>query len=213
MNLSASGAPSGVTVSFSPASVTSGGSSTATISAGSSVAPGTYNLTITGTGSTTHTAQYTLTVKGAGGCTASQVVSNGGFESGTSPWTGSTGAIGAFSGQSAHSGTRYAWLAGYGYSATDTVTQTVTVPAGCTRATLKYWLHIDTGESGSTAYDTFQVKVNGSVKQTYSNANAAAGYTERTLDLSQYTGQQITLTFTGTEDSSSRPASSSTTSP
>ncbi len=204
VTLSASGAPSGVTVSFSPASVTSGASSTATVSVGSSVPPGTYPLTITGTGTgtTTHTASYTLTVKGAGGCTASQAVSNGGFESGTSPWTGDTGAIGTFSGQSAHSGTRYAWLAGYGYAATDTVGQTVTVPSGCTRATLKYWLHADTAESGTTAYDTFQVKVDGTVKQTYSNADAATGYTERTLDLSQYLGRQITLTFTATEDSS-----------
>ncbi|MFJ4327833.1 M28 family peptidase [Streptomyces tricolor] len=200
VNLSASGAPSGVTVAFSPASVTSGASATATITVGSSVPPGTYPLTITGTGAVTRTAQYTLTVKGAGGCTAAQVISNGGFESGTSPWTGDTGAIGTFSGQSAHSGSRYAWLAGYGYAASDTLGQTVTVPAGCTKATLKYWLHIDTAESGSTAYDTFQVKVNGTVKQTYSNGNAATGYTERTLDLSPYLGQQITLSFTATED-------------
>ncbi|MFI1567236.1 M28 family peptidase [Streptomyces sp. NPDC020490] len=190
------------TVSFSPASVTSGASSTATIGVGSSVAPGTYALTLTGTGTTTHTAQYTLTVNGAGGCTVSQVISNGGFENGTSPWTGDTGAIGSFSGQSAHSGTRYAWLAGYGYAATDTVNQTVTVPAGCTKATLKYWLHIDTAESGTTAYDTFKVQVDGTTRQTYSNADAATGYTERTLDLSQYLGRQITLTFTATEDSS-----------
>ncbi|OYP15278.1 aminopeptidase [Streptomyces sp. FBKL.4005] len=202
VNLSASGAPSGVTVAFSPASVTSGASATATITVGSSVPPGTYPLTITGTGAVTRTAPYTLTVKGAGGCTAAQVISNGGFENGTSPWTGDTGAIGTFSGQSAHSGSRYAWLAGYGYAASDTLGQTVTVPAGCTKATLKYWLHIDTAESGSTAYDTFQVKVNGTVKQTYSNGNAATGYTERTLDLSPYLGQQITLSFTATEDAS-----------
>ncbi|MBL1109656.1 M28 family peptidase [Streptomyces sp. 5-8] len=202
VNLTATGAPAGVTVAFSPASVTSGSSSTATISVGSSVPPGTYPLTITGTGSTTHTAPYTLTVKGAGGCTASQVISNGGFESGTSPWTGDTGAIGSFSGQSAHSGSRYAWLAGYGHAATDTVSQTVTVPSGCTKATLKYWLHIDTDESGTTVYDTFQVKVDGTAKQTYSNAGAATGYTERTLDLTPYLGRQITLTFTATEDSS-----------
>ncbi|MEU0335510.1 M28 family peptidase [Streptomyces sp. NPDC006193] len=202
VNLSASGAPSGVTVSFSPASVTSGASSTATITVGASAPPGAYTLTITGTGSTTHTAPYTLTVEGAGGCTATQVISNGGFESGTSPWTGDTGAIGSFSGQAAHSGTRYAWLAGYGYAATDTLAQTVTVPSGCTKATLRYWLHVDTAESGSTAYDTFQVKVDGTVKQTYSNVHAGAGYTERTLDLSQYLGRQITLSFTATEDSS-----------
>ncbi|MEU7100767.1 M28 family peptidase [Streptomyces longwoodensis] len=202
VNLSASGAPSGVTVSFSPASVTSGASATATVTVGSSVPPGTYTLTVTGTGTTTHTAPFTLTVTGAGGCTATQVIANGGFESGTSPWTGDTGAIGTFSGQSAHSGTRYAWLAGYGYAATDALTQTVTVPAGCTTATLKYWLHIDTAESGSTAYDTFQVKVDGTAKQSYSNANAAAGYTQRSLDLTPYIGRQVTLTFTATEDAS-----------
>jgi aminopeptidase S len=202
VNLSASGAPSGVTVSFSPASVTSGASATATVTVGSSVPPGTYTLTVTGTGTTTHTAPFTLTVTGAGGCTASQVIANGGFESGTSPWTGDTGSIGTFSGQSAHSGTRYAWLAGYGYAATDAISQTVTVPAGCTTATLKYWLHIDTAESGSTAYDTFQVKVDGTAKQSYSNANAAAGYTQRSLDLTPYIGRQVTLTFTATEDAS-----------
>ncbi|MEU3288736.1 M28 family peptidase [Streptomyces longwoodensis] len=202
VNLSASGAPSGVTVSFSPASVTSGASATATVTVGSSVPPGTYTLTVTGTGTTTHTAPFTLTVTGAGGCTATQVIANGGFESGTSPWTGDTGSIGTFSGQSAHSGTRYAWLAGYGYAATDALTQTVTVPAGCTTATLKYWLHIDTAESGSTAYDTFQVKVDGTAKQSYSNANAAAGYTQRSLDLTPYIGRQVTLTFTATEDAS-----------
>ncbi|MFF8944382.1 hypothetical protein ACF1A5_19345 [Streptomyces sp. NPDC014864] len=91
-----------------------------------------------------------------------------------------------------------------GLPATDTIGQTVTIPAGCTKATLRYWLHIDTGESGATAYDTFQVKVNGTAKQTYSNVGAAAGYTERTLDLSQFLGRQITLTFTATEDSSLR---------
>ncbi|MEU3294045.1 M28 family peptidase [Streptomyces longwoodensis] len=202
VNLSASGAPSGVTVSFSPASVTSGASATATVTVGSAVPPGTYTLTVTGTGTTTHTAPFTLTVTGAGGCTATQVIANGGFESGTSPWTGDTGSIGTFSGQSAHSGTRYAWLAGYGYAATDALTQTVTVPAGCTTATLKYWLHIDTAESGSTAYDTFQVKVDGTAKQSYSNANAAAGYTQRSLDLTPYIGRQVTLTFTATEDAS-----------
>ncbi|MEU3511871.1 M28 family peptidase [Streptomyces longwoodensis] len=202
VNLSASGAPSGVTVSFSPASVTSGASATATVTVGSSVPPGTYTLTVTGAGTTTHTAPFTLTVTGSGGCTATQVISNGGFESGTSPWTGDTGAIGTFSGQSAHSGTRYAWLAGYGYAATDAITQTVTIPAGCSSATLTYWLHIDTAESGSTAYDTFQVKVDGTAKQSYSNANAAAGYTQRSLDLTPYIGRQVTLAFTATEDAS-----------
>ncbi|WMX49008.1 M4 family metallopeptidase [Streptomyces roseicoloratus] len=62
VQLSASGAPSGVTVSFSPSSVTSGGSSTMTVQVGTGAATGTYPITVTGTGSATHTVTYQLTV-------------------------------------------------------------------------------------------------------------------------------------------------------
>ncbi|MGW3010097.1 M28 family peptidase [Streptomyces sp. NPDC001219] len=202
VKLSATGAPAGVTVSFNPASVTSGSSSTMTVATTSGVAPGTYPLTITGTGSVTHSATYTLTVKGSGGCTGQQLLANGGFESGTTPWTGDTGAIGAHAGQSAHSGSRFAWLGGYGSSASDTLSQTVTVPEGCGKATLSYWLHIDTDENGRVAYDTFKVKVGNTTLTTLSNTDAAGGYTQRSVDLSPYIGQRITLTFTATEDSS-----------
>ncbi|MER6307375.1 M28 family peptidase [Streptomyces sp. NPDC001657] len=202
--LSASGAPAGVTVSFNPGSVTSGASSTMTVAAAASTAPGTYPVTVTGTGSgsgsVTHTTSFSLTVKGAGGCTAGQLLANGGFEKGTSPWTGDTGTIGAHTGQSAHGGSRFAWLGGYGYTATDTLSQSLTVPAGCSRATLTYWLHIDTAESGNTAYDTFRVKVGDKVLTSSSNTDAAPGYAPHTLDLSPYVGQRITLTFTATED-------------
>ncbi|MFC5825162.1 M28 family peptidase [Nonomuraea insulae] len=68
VNLSASGLPSGTTASFSPSSVTSGNSSTLTLSVGSSTAQGTYPFTVTGAGTATHTATYTLTVgQGPGG--------------------------------------------------------------------------------------------------------------------------------------------------
>ncbi|MEU8518286.1 M4 family metallopeptidase [Streptomyces sp. NBC_01216] len=62
VQLSASGAPSGVTVSFSPSSVTSGGSSTMTVQVAGGTANGTYPLTVTGTGSATHTVTYQLSV-------------------------------------------------------------------------------------------------------------------------------------------------------
>ncbi|MGY0235134.1 M28 family peptidase [Longispora urticae] len=62
VNLSASGAPSGVSVSFSPSSVQSGSNSTMTISTSSSTAQGSYTITVTGTGSVSHTATYSLTV-------------------------------------------------------------------------------------------------------------------------------------------------------
>ncbi|MGB2642448.1 MAG: protease pro-enzyme activation domain-containing protein [Candidatus Acidiferrum sp.] len=63
--LSASGQPSGVTVSFSPASIAAPGSGTSamSIAVASTVATGTYTITVTGTGgSITQTATVALTV-------------------------------------------------------------------------------------------------------------------------------------------------------
>jgi kumamolisin len=66
--LSASGQPSGVTVSFSPTSTTGNGSSTMTMAVGSTVATGNYTITVTGTaGSTTETTTVTLTVTASTG--------------------------------------------------------------------------------------------------------------------------------------------------
>ena len=66
--LAASGLPSGATASFNPASVTSGGSSTMTITTSASTAPGTYPVSVNGTGASgTRSATYTLTVTGGGG--------------------------------------------------------------------------------------------------------------------------------------------------
>ncbi|WP_244945152.1 M4 family metallopeptidase [Couchioplanes caeruleus] len=71
--LSASGLPSGATATFNPASVTSGASSTLTISTSASTPSGSYPITVTGTGSATHSVTYTLNVTGGpgGNCTGS----------------------------------------------------------------------------------------------------------------------------------------------
>ncbi|MFF8635781.1 M28 family peptidase [Streptomyces pilosus] len=138
---------------------------------------------------------------GTGGtCDTTGAVGNGGFESGTSPWTGNTATIGAHAGQAPHAGTRFAWLGGNGSTSTESISQTVTVPSGCTRASLAYWLHIDTDESGSRAYDRFTVKAGGTTLATLSNVDAGSGYVQRSVDLSAYAGQTVTLTFTATED-------------
>jgi kumamolisin len=64
--LSASGQPSGVTVSFNPTSISGAGTSSLSITVGSAVAPGTYPITVTGTsGSTVETTTVSLTVTGA----------------------------------------------------------------------------------------------------------------------------------------------------
>ncbi|MFE1295086.1 M1 family aminopeptidase [Streptomyces sp. NPDC058731] len=137
-------------------------------------------------------------------CTPTQVVANGGFESGTSPWSQSSSTvITSRSGQSAHSGSSYAWLDGVGSTHTDTLSQSVTVPSGCATATLTFWLHIDTDETtSSVAYDKLTAKIGATTLATYSNLDDATGYVQKSLDVSAFAGQSVTLSFTGTEDSS-----------
>ncbi|MGW2370901.1 protease pro-enzyme activation domain-containing protein [Kitasatospora sp. NPDC001683] len=140
-----------------------------------------------------------------GGCTAAQLIGNGGFETGTAaPWTTSSGVVDNSSSQPAHSGSWKAWLDGYGSTHTDTLSQTVSVPTGCASATLTFWLHIDTAETGSTAYDTLTLQANGTKLKTWSNVNAASGYVQQTVDLTSFAGQTVTLKFTGTEDGSNQ---------
>ncbi|RAJ36886.1 immune inhibitor A peptidase M6 [Kitasatospora sp. SolWspMP-SS2h] len=149
------------------------------------------------------TVTATATVAQAAACTPAQVVVNGGFESGSSPWTSSSGVITSDSGQSAHGGTSFAWLNGYGSAHTETLAQTVTLPAGCTSATLSFWLHVDTAETTkTTAYDRLTAKLGSTTLATYSNLDAVAGYVKKTLDVSAYAGQTVSLAFSGVEDAS-----------
>jgi aminopeptidase S len=167
-------------------------------------APGSYTITVTGTGSAVHSASYTLTVNGTGGCTsAGQKLGNADFETATTPWTATTGVIGANTGDGApRTGTRDAWLDGYGSTHTDTLSQSVTLPTGCSSYTLSFYLKISTAETTTTSqYDKLTVQVGTTTLQVFSNLNASA-YTLRSYDLAAFAGQTITLNFTGAEDSS-----------
>ncbi|MBM7776128.1 Zn-dependent metalloprotease [Actinokineospora baliensis] len=152
--------------------------------------------------SPTTTTPPTTTTQPPGGCSG-QKLTNAGFESGATGWTQTSGVIGQFASQNqpAHGGTYSAWLNGYGSAHTDSVAQSVSIPAGC-KATLTYYLHIDTAETGSTVYDKLTVTAGSTTVASYSNVNKAAGYTQRTVDLSSLAGQTFTLKFTGTEDAS-----------
>ncbi|MFD9879715.1 M4 family metallopeptidase, partial [[Kitasatospora] papulosa] len=135
----------------------------------------------------------------------SNLLSNPGFESGAVTWTSSTGVITNDAAGTPHSGSYYAWLDGYGSAHTDTLSQTVTVPATAAAPKLSFFLAIDTSESGTTPYDTLKAQVvNGTTTTTlatYSNATPG-GYAQRTLDLSAFKGRTVTIKFTGTEDAS-----------
>jgi hypothetical protein len=143
--------------------------------------------------------------------TPTQLIGNPGFENGSTnpaPWAATPGVIGNSSTEPPHSGSWDAWLDGYGTTHTDTLSQQVTIPSNISTAQLNFWLHIDTAETSSTtAYDTLQVQVrnpSGTVLgtlATYSNLNAASGYTQKTFDLSAYKGQTIQIYLLGQEDS------------
>lgn len=73
------------------------------------------------------------------------------------------------------SGSWKAWMNGYGTTRTDTLSQSVTIPTGCT-GTFQFYLHIDTAETTtSTAYDKLTVKAGSTTLATYSNLNANSG--------------------------------------
>jgi hypothetical protein len=144
----------------------------------------------------------------AGGCTAAQLLGNPGFETGSAgPWAATSGVINTNTQEPPHSGSWDAWLDGYGSTHTDTLSQSVTLPAGCSSYNLSFWLHVDTAETtSSTAYDTLKVQVlnsSGTVLSTlhtYSNLDHNTGYAQHTFSLSGYAGKTITLKFTGAED-------------
>jgi len=111
--------------------------------------------------------------------------------------------IDSSTGQPAHSGSWKAWLDGYGTTHTDTLSQSVTLPAGCASYTFSFWLHIDSAETTTTTqFDKLTVKAGSTTLATFSNLNKANGYSQKTFSLSAFAGQTVTVTFTGTEDSS-----------
>jgi hypothetical protein len=129
-----------------------------------------------------------------------QKLGNSGFETGTAaPWSATAGVVDNSAGEAARTGSWKAWLNGYGSTHTDTLSQSVQLPGGC-KASLSFYLHIDTAEVGSTSYDRLTVKAGSTTLATFSNANAASGYALRTFDVSAFAGTTMTLTLTGTED-------------
>jgi kumamolisin len=159
VTLSASGQPSGVTVGFSPTSITGAGTSTATFTVASTTAPGTYTITISGTsGSTVETTTVSLTVTGttagfsisASPTSISVTRSSSGSVTITSAITGGfSGAI-ALTASGQGSGTTIAFTP---TSITGAGTSTMKITAS-SRATTGTKTITITGKSGSTSQTT-----------------------------------------------------------
>ena len=140
--------------------------------------------------------------------TGTERIVNGGFESGSSSWTATSGVITNDASFAAYAGSWKAWLNGYGATHTDSVYQSVAIPSTATEATLKFYLDVATDETTTTqAYDTLTVQVRNSSNAvlatlaTYSNLNAAGGYSLKSFNLLAYKGQTIRVYFLGVEGS------------
>ena len=201
LTYTATGLPAGLSIAAGSGLIT-----------GTPTTAGAFASTITARDTTGASGSATLTWTvnpGGGSCTGGgQLVGNPGFETGTAtPWATSAGVINSNSTEPPHGGTWDAWLDGYGTTHTDTLTQTLTLPAGCNSYNLAMWLHVDTAETTTTTkYDTLTVQIlntAGTVLATvatYSNLDHNTGYAQHTANLAAYAGQSITLKFTGTED-------------
>jgi Zn-dependent metalloprotease len=189
-HFSATGLPPGISINSTSGQVS-----------GTPSAGGTFNVTVNVTDSSnpvkSGSTQFTFTISGGGGGCGQNLISNGGFESGGTGWTATAGVINT--GANAHAGNGFAWLDGYGRTHTDTLQQTISVPAGC-NATLSYYLWIDTEDEPSAAYDKLTLTANGQTLATFSNLNAGSGYVQRSSSLAAFAGQSVTLKWTGTED-------------
>ena len=208
LQIHATDSASGQTLTYSATGLPTGlsiNSSTGLIS-GTPSAAGTFSVTVTAKDTTnaSGSASFTWTISSGGGCTASQLLRNPGFESGNTVWSSTPAVIGQNGPfEPAHTGTWDAWLDGYGTTHTDTISQSVTIPAACTGTTFSFWLHIDTAETTTTtAFDKLTITANGTTIATFSNLNHASGYQQHSYSLGSFAGQTVTLKFTGTEDSS-----------
>jgi len=175
--LSATGQPTGVTVTFSPTSIAAPGSgtSTATLAVASTTTPGTYTITVTGTGgSITHTATISLTVtsapvpaftlaasptavsvaQGANGSSTISTTVSGGFNSAialtaSGQPAGVTATLNPTSIAAPGSGTSTLTLAVASTTATGTYTITVTGTGGAITHTATVTLTVTAASAGS----------------------------------------------------------------
>jgi hypothetical protein len=200
--LSFSALPSGVTAAFSTNPVTPPANSTATstltFTASSTATTGTSNVTVTGTsGSLVQTTTIALTV----GAPSTQLIQNGGFETGTlANWT--TGGVYSPFVETVqkHSGTYSAQLSassGTEPNGDSSIYQTITIPSTATKATLTFYYWPATTDT--ITYDWQEAQVQNTsgtmLAQIMKVCSNAMAWTPVTYDLTSYKGQTVRIYF------------------
>jgi hypothetical protein len=119
-------------------------------------------------------------------------LANGGFESGSSPWTLSGAA--AVTSARAHTGTSSLSLGGSN-SSTGSATQTVVLPAS---GSLRWWTFVSTSETGTSAFDTLVVRLGSTTVATLSNTSTKGSWFSSSVPLGSSAGSTAALSFTAT---------------
>ena len=185
--------------------ITSGASGTGNGTVNYSVAANTSALSRTGA----------MTIAGLGfavnqagtGTGTPELITNGGFESGTAPWTFS-GTAQRSTGSFPHSGVAYS-LMGVSNSSTGAEFQQISIPSGSSPS-LTFWLNVTSNEAtGASIFDRFFVEVRSTTGTllatlaTFSNQNkgTAGVYVQRgPYNLSSFAGQTVRIQFRATND-------------
>jgi Pro-kumamolisin, activation domain len=144
------------------------------------------------------------------GTTPQQLVANGGFETSQAPWVEySRGGYQIIDPTRPHTGRYSAWLCGY-LSCDDRISQNVNIPSSFTKATLSYWLYVQSGSSSCVDNFTSRLKtLAGSILATTNslcNTSTTSNVwinetTDVTSALSTVKGQTASLVFEGTSSS------------
>ncbi len=170
--------------------------------------PDVYNLVrdVNDTASSTTSGGTSGTVSSGGSSTVSELIQNGSFENGQSPWKeSSSGGYQLIDTAKPYSGSYSVDLGGYN-KATDLIYQTVTIPSTVTNATLTFWTYVSTTEK-SHAHDYFYAQVRntkGSVLANLLTLNdgTSSGWVQYRYNLTNYKGQTIQIAFKATNDRS-----------
>ena len=146
---------------------------------------------------------------GGGGGGGAELIANGGFESGTSPWVLSGAALRS-TGTFPHSGTAYSIVVNAD-NTTGAEYQQITIPSGAAR-NLTFWLNVTSSETTTTTqFDRIFVEVRSTsgallaTLATFSNLNkgASGAYVQRgPYSLSAFAGQTVRIQFRATNDQS-----------
>ena len=173
-----------------------------------------YDLAVSSNVVAKTTAVYLPLILKSPGCNNSQLVQNGGLESGNVIWTewsvSDYNIIGpANQGYYPHSGAWSAWFGGYD-DADDRLYQTISIPPGVSSAQLTVYLYVETIDSLEDEYDDFHVELQdgaGNTLQSFLSANNTMssgdwyiGTVRWNNTFSAHAGQIRRLYFQGTTD-------------